>query len=674
MSSSATEMTRRGFVAGTTAVAAGAALAGTGAALAEEAQALTPMTPGTYTGQAKGYAGTIVVDVTVSENAIESVEVVDNIVQPSTLIPSEEDDPFSHYAWMVRSDSPQILKTASDRLPQRIVDAQSVNVDSVCGATLSSMGIKNAVADAIAQAGGNVDDFSATPEKSTETVDLGSYDIIVVGAGTSGTMAAARATDLGAKVLLVEKSGRVGGTGALSSEPCTLGAQMQLDQGTEFDIHGYYESLMGMNHWSTNGQLMMKFLNNSGSTIDWMMEKADFPFQPEDLSNPEAAHESDRLYGNCLVGYTKDSVEYMDAAEAWQRLADPVDTIQFETEVTGVTQDADGNVTGITGTRWDGATVTATAPAIIFSCGGFAGDAEMMEKYNGANYNLFGLYQNKGTTLKLLTPLGAKEEHVGGMCAHYTDVVGEIDDSFDDIDKNALFSIHASQTFLHVNSRGERFCNENEKAVSMLSSSAYAYAQGPQYYTIFSQAQVDTMREQGLAGTGLPAVAGVAFFHYAIPVDQPLENIDAILEDAIGKGFVHRSDTLDDLAEQMGFDTQLFTENVEKYEQACESGVDDIFYKDAAFLFPMGEEGPYYALTCTVRPYNTLGGVKTDSSLRVLDTENHVMPGLYATGVDAIGNILDGVFYPDHLGIAFGFGLNSGRIAAETAVADTMGA
>lgn len=671
MSTSSTDITRRGFVAGATAVAAGAALAGAGTALAEEAAV---MTPGTYTGQAVGYAGTIVVDVTVNETAIESIEVVDNIQQPSTIIPSEDEDPFAHYAWMVRSDSPQILQTVTDRLPQRIVDAQSLDVDSICGATLSSLGVKNAVADAITQAGGDPAAFSGAPEKSTETVDLGEYDVIVVGAGTSGTVAAARATDLGAKVLLVEKSGRVGGTGALSSEPCTLGAQMQLETGAEFDIHGYYESLMGMNHWSTNGQLMMKFLNGSGATIDWMMEKADFPFQPEDLRNPEAAHESDRLYGNCLVGYTKDSVEYMDAAEAWQRLTEPVDTIQFETEVTGVTQAADGNVTGITGTRWDGATVTASASAVIFACGGFAGNPEMMQQYNRNNYNLFGLYQNQGTTLQLLTPLGAQEEHVGGMCAHYTDVVGEIDDSFDDTDKNVLFSIHASQTFLQVNSRGERFCNENEKAVSMLSSSAYAYAQGPQYYKIFSQAQVDTMREQGLIGTGLPAVAGVAFFHYPIPVDYPIANIDAILDDAIGKGFVHRGETLEDLAEQMGFDTQLFTENVEAYEKACETGVDDIFYKDAAFLCPMGTDGPFYALTCTVRPYNTLGGVKTDSSMRVLDTEGHVMGGLYATGVDAIGNILDGVFYPDHLGIAFGFGLNSGFIAAGTAVADVMGA
>lgn len=673
MSMETTDITRRGFVAGATAAAAGAALASSGVALAADAKAKTPMTPGTYTGQARGYAGTIVVEVKVSADAIESVEVTDNVVQPSTLIPSEDENPYAHYAWMVRSDSPQILNTAAERLPQRIVDAQSLAVDSVCGATLSSMGIKDAVADAITQAGGDPDDFSAAPEKSGETVDLGSFDVIVVGAGTSGTMAAARATDLGAKVLLVEKSGRVGGTGALSSEPCTLGAKMQLEQGFEFDVHGYYESLMAMNHWSTNGQLMMKFLSNSGSTIDWMMEKADFPFHPEDLTNPEAAHESDRLFGNCLVGYTKDSVEYLDASEAWQRLAEPVDTVQFETEVTGVTQDADGNVCGITGVRWDGATVTASAPAVIFSCGGFAGDAELMEKYNGANYNLFGLYQNQGTTLKLLTPLGAKEEHVGGMCAHYTDVVGEIDDSFTDIEKNALFSIHAAQTFLHVNSRGERFCNENEKAVSMLSSSAYAFAQGPQYYTIFSQAQVDAMREGGLAATGLPMVAGVAFFHYGIPVDEPLANIDAILDDATGKGFVHRAETLDELAEQVGFDARTFAENVATYEEACVTGVDEVFGKDATFLFPMGEEGPFYALTCTVRPYNTLGGVKTDANLRVLDTEGHAMGGLYATGVDAIGNILDGVFYPDHLGIAFGFGLNSGRIAAETAVADVLG-
>lgn len=668
-------MTRRTFVAGAAAVAAGTAVGGASSALAAESSGADgaskqKMTPGTYTGQAKGYAGTIVVSVTVSEDAIESIEVTDNIVEPSTLIPSEDENPYAHYAWMVRKDSPQILQTAIDRLPQRIVDAQSVAVDSICGATLSSMGIKNAVADAIEQAGGNVDDFSEAPEKTDEEVDLGTYDIIVVGAGTSGTMAAARATDLGAKVLLVEKSGRVGGTGALSSEPCTLGAKMQLEQGTEFDVHGYYESLMAMNHWSTNGQLMMKFLSGSGATIDWMMDKADFPFQPEDLRNPDAAHESDRLYGNCLVGYKTDSVEYTDACEAWQRLAEPIDTIQFETEVTDVAWDAEKGAEGITGTRWDGATIKASAPAVIFSCGGFAGNAEMMEKYNGANYNLFGLYQNKGTTLTLLPALGAKEEHVGGCCAHYTDVVGEIEGDFDDIEKNALFSIHASQTFLHVNAHGERFCSENEKAVSMLSSSAYAYAQGPQYYTIFSQSQVDVMREQGLAGTGLEMVSGVAFFHYGIPVDVPLTNIDAILDSAIDGGFVHKADSLEELAQTMGFDEQAFVENVEHYEQACNNGEDDLFNKPAEYLFPMGEEGPYYALTCTVRPYNTLGGVKTDSNLRVLDIDGHVMKGLYATGVDAIGNILDGVFYPDHLGIAFGFGLNSGFIAAETAVAD----
>lgn len=102
MSTSSTDITRRGFVAGATAVAAGAALAGAGTALAEEAAV---MTPGTYTGQAVGYAGTIVVDVTVSETAIESIEVVDNIQQPSTIIPSEDEDPFAHYAWMVRSDT-----------------------------------------------------------------------------------------------------------------------------------------------------------------------------------------------------------------------------------------------------------------------------------------------------------------------------------------------------------------------------------------------------------------------------------------------------------------------------------------------------------------------------------------------------------------------------------------
>lgn len=97
-------------------------------------------------------------------------------------------------------------------------------------------------------------------------------------------------------------------------------------------------------------------------------------------------------------------------------------------------------------------------------------------------------------------------------------------------------------------------------------------------------------------------------------------------------------------------------------------GEDDLFGKDKNLLYPLGD-GPYYAIQCKTRVYSSLGGVEVDEHMRVLDQDKKVIPGLYAVGVDTIGNILDGVAYPDHLGIAFGWGLNSGRFAGEEAAA-----
>ena len=135
-------------------------------------------------------------------------------------------------------------------------------------------------------------------------------------------------------------------------------------------------------------------------------------------------------------------------------------------------------------------------------------------------------------------------------------------------------------------------------------------------------------------------------------------------------GFAYSGSTAEELAEKAGFTPDIFIESLAQYEGACDSGVDDLFGKDAAFLFPMGGEGPYYAVQCDVRPYCSMGGVKVDAHMRVLDTDNQVIKGAYAAGTDSLGAIMDGVFYADHFGIALGWAINSGYAAGEYAVKD----
>lgn len=656
------DISRRTFVKAAGATAALAA-AGTSVAVADETAA---MTPGTYTARAKGFGGYVDVEVTVSEDAIESVKMTGTEPQESELVAPVGSSIFD-YAWWVRTECPQMYDSVAERLPQRIVDAQSVNVDAVCGATFTSNAVLSAVRDCIEQAGGNLDDFSVEPAKVDETRDLGEFDVIVVGAGTSGSTAAARAADLGAKVLLIEKSGRVGGAGAVSDGPCCLGSQVQLDNGWDNDVDAYYESVMKISHQCVNGVLVKDFLNRTAHTVDWLAEKGGFEWLPAS----ELYTMSDPEFGDCLVGYAESSVLGTMVGNAFKKLVEPVDTVLYETELTEVVQDETGAVTGIVARAQDGATVTASAKAVVLCCGGFAGDAEKLVKYTKYPFLVFGMMQNKGTTIDICEQVGAQLEHVyGGVEVHYGDVLGEIGDEFNEIEKSALYSMSMAPQFVHVNRLGMRYHDEMDVNANLIKGRGSDTYQGNVNYMIVSKAQMDALATGGLQGVGWDADPAVHFYHYQIPCDYKLENIEAILESAVANGFACRGETLEELADAAGFDRVTFAESMERYAQACEAGVDDLFSKDAAWLFPMGDEGPFYAVECVIRPYNTFGGPKVDPHFRVLDMDNKVIPGLYSAGCDTMGNIVDGIFYTERFGISLGWCFNSGYAAGEYAVTD----
>ena len=148
------------------------------------------MTAGTYTATARGHHSDVTVEVTVSDEAIESVTVVD------------DDETYN------------ISDAAIDTVPGQIVEHQSVNVDGVAGATMTSQAILNAVRDCIEQAGGQeaVNAFSVrageTPSTEEFTMEA---DVVVAGSGLTGIAAALAAQQEGASVILIEKLPFVGG-------------------------------------------------------------------------------------------------------------------------------------------------------------------------------------------------------------------------------------------------------------------------------------------------------------------------------------------------------------------------------------------------------------------------------------------------------------------------------
>lgn len=143
---------------------------------------------GSFEGSASGMQGPITVSITVKDSKITDIEFIEN------------------------KETQIVAVVAFERIPKQIVENQSLAIDTVTGATLSSYGIINAVADAAKKAGLDVDSLKANKvvavPKEPQTWDT---DVLVMGGGGAGLTAAISAAELGAKVILIEKSSVLGG-------------------------------------------------------------------------------------------------------------------------------------------------------------------------------------------------------------------------------------------------------------------------------------------------------------------------------------------------------------------------------------------------------------------------------------------------------------------------------
>ena len=153
----------------------------------------TSMTPGTYSATVKGMHEGMIVEVELGETTISDITIVEN------------------------HETAGVADAALAQYPGRLVQTQNLDIDTVAGATMTSNGIKTAVTDAIVQAGGNPDEFTAEVEASTvDFNDYGkvhfgpvptqwdyTYDVVVVGGGFAGMAATHTAQELGASTVLV---------------------------------------------------------------------------------------------------------------------------------------------------------------------------------------------------------------------------------------------------------------------------------------------------------------------------------------------------------------------------------------------------------------------------------------------------------------------------------------
>ena len=676
--------------------AAGEALA---QARGEEAggEVSVKMVPGTYTAQAQGFAKAelLEVSVTVSEDKIESIEVNPDNGETAT-----------------------VLQSAIDLMIPRMIENQSVTVDSICGATVSSNAIKTAaeaaVVEAIVAAGGSESDVKAfyVKEPVSAAQEELEADVLVIGMGGSGfaaAMSAAQAQYEAAgndaskvSVLGIDKAGKYGGTSALTSSPMAVNPpSMVAQKGSDYvDVDVFKEDWLNYTEGDAKEELIDVMIGKSGESLDWLMDLG-FEFaQP--VPGFGTPYEVVCYYGEGFVGSDGQTTSKSVVGGFFDKMMTAYEEIGgkylLETEGTQLILE-DGKVVGAKAEGADGTQYTIRAKAVILAGGGFAGNTDMEEKYLTNDYypikgswNLYGCAQNDGKTIEMALEAGAGTYnisvppmvHIGGIPVLMHDYpVNKIEGQTDMwTHRTATWSLNdipmvmaLSPDTMAVNMEGKRFTDES--GLAMMDP----WKAGPEFYSIWSDARIKDVQENGFeyASTGLFINQG------GVPTGTPIPEIYEVLEKAAEYGLVYKGDTIEELAEQIGVEGAVLAESVKGYNAYCETGeangeiekADRIYSPEGADLGEahykkgIGEEGPFYAVKGASWCYSTAGGLDVDAQMRVLKEDGTTpIEGLYAVGTDTIGVLLtEKKEYVKYGGAAQGWAFTSGREAGANAAA-----
>lgn len=617
-------ITRRNFVRTATVAGVSVAIFGgmTSCAPAPSAQnGENSYTPGTYSASAEGKFAPVTVELSFDESSITDAKVVQH------------------------EETEYISDRAIAEIPQQIVEHQTLGLDAITGATLTSTAILMAAENCVEQAGGSASKLRNNydkPEPSTETVDL-EADIVVAGAGAAGMAAAVCCAQRGAKVIVVEKSCNIGGNGLVCGgyleypeAPAELRPEMTETQKAEV------ESIIAQAEKSSIPTEYLEQLKQewaeyqaSGATPCFdsvILEQLEYSL-PECKGFADSIQTTirEKEFGDWLIdsGFKfKECVGIV--GYPWPRWAVPAEgrcgqsyfwlyndlieggcdvEVMLTTPATELITEGDA-VVGLIAKGEDGTTYRIkSAQGVVLATGGFSGNPDMLREYNTiwnwsedqviTTTNCYG-HEGDGITMGLAVGCGLKNMDKQ-MPFPFADCKNSTDETTvgDDID------------CVIVNKNGERFMNEVLDRYTMTEN---IMAQPDQMMFMISDA--DTSRVEG---------------------DKNRYGRD--LQNLINQGQLFVADSLEELANKIGCDSNTFKATIDRYNENARKGEDPDFGRTNFSKLSPIENPPFYASPRTWAMHITSGGITTDTldGYRALREDGTVIEGLRVIGECAAG-------------------------------------
>lgn len=483
--------------------------------------------------------------------------------------------------------------------------------------------------------------FEARQIGADEIAETLECDVLVIGGGVSGLMAAAKAATDGAQVVCVEKmdSGRnqwesVGGYNSFS----------QKEQGIEVNPAEYVNAIVTAGDYRVRQENVWSFINNSGAAIDFMQEVLDRSTSGIKIraTNEEGdAVKGEHTFDNTGATSWLLGPFVMDALNEAIATYDNID-MRFKTAGVQLLQDSDGRVTGAIVKNMDDGTYAQVnaSKGVVLSCGGYEMNPKMVEAWCRP--------EDFSTTSMSSTGTGSTGDgHMMGLSAGAgMDPLPHCTMSFGGgYPENGQF-FHAFRNGIYVNARGERFVNEGlmfNFTASAINTNAYRGG----VWTIIDQSFIDAMAEK-----------------------TDTDVMGTTVKDYTDAGWMVSADTVEELADKIGVDAERLAATVEKWN----GYFDEAEPQDAEYLRDLSscqrfDTAPYYAVMTNSSFLVTVSGLTIDPDSRVLDKSEQPIAGLFATGNTSGGMFADQ--YPRNLpSTSVGRAVTTGFVAGRTAAAE----
>lgn len=533
----------------------------------------------------------------------------------------------------LNNDISDLEKATLEKMSQKIIKNQSITVDAVSGATVSSNGILDAIKNAILDADGDPRDFKKAQNSQTEFSDENNYqnwieapakidktietDLVIVGSGIAGLSAAVQAGQDNLKTIVLEKNGFIGGNGSGVEGMMGAETKMQKEAGITFKKEEVVKNELETIQYQADGSFWVDLVNHTADNIDWLTENG-VQFDRVDDYHHTCPLPTFHWFkgGRGAIGYVPFMKKKAEKLGIQIITSAPATGLVFEDHI----------VKGVYA-QINEQTVKIKSKAVIFASGSFGQNRKLIKKegWNVDNMLFVGMTGSTGDAYKMAMAAGAKDT--------LQDSAPLITNFVKALPLGNGRDLLAGGPALWVNQDGVRFTDESitDRNAILQSQPFKSIKQG---YLVFNRKMFEKYEDnlQDLSEEEQKSMKGIDEMNHHNS-KEALKILDRCVKSNQGNS-LFEADSIEELASKVGLPKENFIQEIEKYNSFCQIKEDREFGKNQDFLVPI-DEGPYYIARLDQSLAISIGGIGENRQFEVIDNQWNKIPGLYAAGIDS---------------------------------------